>query len=254
MPLCSHRLVLQTRWLGSPRGNGCIVCSPEKPCLFEVISDPSETTNLAAANPDIVAKMAQTLETFKPYVPTLTPDNLACYDCGDGPRAPPVLFWQNFSGPCCVRKSAKGGVKTDDSVASIEVQASPPAGGTITIAPGVDMPIIANGYSPFTANDNTTTALEQWFRVGGRAVDTAFEYSNEPWVGNAVRAAVASGLSRKEIFVITKIKCQGTTEGALALVREDLKRLQLDYVDLVIIHGPGLYNNPWITMQVSSVH
>jgi diketogulonate reductase-like aldo/keto reductase len=38
---------------------------------------------------------------------------------------------------------------------------------------------------------------------------------------------------------ITKIKCQGSAEGALALVKEDLKRLQLDYVDLVIIHGPG---------------
>ena len=98
------------------------------------------------------------------------------------------------------------------------------------------MPIISNGYSPFTANDNTTTALEEWFRVGGRSVDTAFEYSNEPWVGDAVRAAVAGGLLRKEIFVITKIKCQGTTEGALALVRENLKRLQLDYVDLVS-HG-----------------
>ena len=219
-----------------PWGNGCIVCNPENPCLFEVISDPSETTNLAAANPNIVKTMADKLETFKPYVPTLTPNNLACYDCGDGPRAPPILFWQNFSGPCCVKKTAQGGVKTDDSDSFIEAQ---PAGGTITIAPGVDMPIISNGYSPFTANNATTAALEEWFRVGGRSVDTAFEYSNEPWVGDAVRAAVAGGLPRKEIFVITKIKCQGTTEGALALVREDLKRLQLDYVDLVIIHGPG---------------
>jgi diketogulonate reductase-like aldo/keto reductase len=114
-----------------------------------------------------------------------------------------------------------------------------PAGGTIEIAPGVEMPVVSNGYSPFTANTNTTDALEAWFRVGGRAVDTAFEYSNQPWVGDAVRAAVAGGLPREEIFVISKIKCQGTTEGALALVQEDLRRLKLDYVDLVIIHGPG---------------
>ena len=123
----------------------------------------------------------------------------------NGPRAPPILFWQNFSGPCCVKKTAQGGVKTDDSDSFIEAQ---PAGGTITIAPGVDMPIISNGYSPFTANNATTAALEEWFRVGGRSVDTAFEYSNEPWVGDAVRAAVAGGLPRKEIFVITKIKCR----------------------------------------------
>merc|ERR1719345_431540 len=38
---------------------------------------------------------------------------------------------------------------------------------------------------------------------------------------------------------MTKIKCQGTSAGALALVQEDLKRLNLTYVDLVLIHGPG---------------
>jgi hypothetical protein len=50
-----------------------------------------------------------------------------------------------------------------------------PAGGTIMIAPGVKMPIVANGYKPFAANNQTTSALVQWFGVGGRAVDTAFE-------------------------------------------------------------------------------
>jgi 2,5-diketo-D-gluconate reductase A len=125
------------------------------------------------------------------------------------------------------------------AAAATAAPVAPPAGGTITIAPGVEMPIVSNGYSPFTANSNTTAALKAWFRVGGRAVDTAFEYSNEPWVGDAVRAAVAGGLKREDMFVITKIKCQGTSEGALALVQEDLRRLKLDYVDLVIIHGPG---------------
>ena len=76
-----------------------------------------------------------------------------------------------------------------------------PAGGVITIAPGVQMPVVANGYAPFTANNQTTMALEQWFRVGGRAVDTAFEYSDQPWVGDAVRSAVSGGLAREEIFV-----------------------------------------------------
>ena len=125
------------------------------------------------------------------------------------------------------------------AIAAAAVSNAGPAGGTILIAPGVEMPIVSNGYSPFTANENTTVALEAWFRVGGRAVDTAFEYSNQPWVGDAVRAAIAGGLPREQIFVSSKIKCQGTAEGALALVQEDLKRLKLSYVDLVIIHGPG---------------
>lgn len=112
-------------------------------------------------------------------------------------------------------------------------------GGTIPIAPGVSMPVVANGCSPFAANNSTTAALDAWFRAGGRAVDTAFEYSNQPWVGEAVRAAVAGGLPRDDIFVITKIKCVGTTGGALALVQEGLRRLGLEYADLVIIHGPG---------------
>ena len=75
--------------------------------------------------------------------------------------------------------------------------------------------------------------------MGGRAVDTAFEYPNQPFVGSAVNNAVAGGLPREEIFVITKIQCSGTADTALALVREDLKQLNLSYVDLVIIHGPG---------------
>lgn len=37
------------------------------------------------------------------------------------------------------------------------------------------MPIVANGYQPFPGNNATTIALEEWFSVGGRAVDTAFE-------------------------------------------------------------------------------
>eukprot|EP01048_Picozoa_sp_COSAG05_P033057 COSAG05_NODE_13027_length_444_cov_1.139130_1_plen_76_part_01 len=51
--------------------------------------------------------------------------------------------------------------------------AAGPAGGTILIAPGVEMPVVANGYSPFTAHNKTTDALETWLRVVGRAVDTA---------------------------------------------------------------------------------
>ena len=89
------------------------------------------------------------------------------------------------------------------------------------------------------ATMNTTNALAAWFRVGGRAVDTAFEYKNQERVGDAVNAAVAGGLAREEIFVITKVKCSGSAETALALVREDLKRLRLTSADLVIIHGPG---------------
>ena len=110
---------------------------------------------------------------------------------------------------------------------------------TIEIAPGVLMPVVANGFKPSLASNATTIALEAWFKDGGRAVDSAFEYANQPFVGDAVNNAVAGGLPRSDIFVITKIKCTGSADTALALVKEDLKQLRLDYVDLVLIHGPG---------------
>lgn len=88
--------------LAVPRS--CVTCSPDKPCLFELLSDPSETKNIASDNSGIVSTMAAKLATFQQYGPALTPENLACYTCGNTSSAPPKLWWQGFSGPCCVRK------------------------------------------------------------------------------------------------------------------------------------------------------
>ena len=111
--------------------------------------------------------------------------------------------------------------------------AAAPAGGTVTIAPGVEMPVVSNGYSPFTANENTTDALETWFRVGGRSVDTAFEYSNQPWVGDAVRAAVAGGPSMQSKTLSRPAPCsahslqrhRSSMVHAIAAVRAPKSRL-----------------------------
>jgi hypothetical protein len=89
--------------LGVP--DSCTVCSATDPCLFDVLLDPSEVKNLAKSLPDVATKMAAKLATFTPYIPTLSPDNLGCYTCGQGSDAPPHLFWQGFSGPCCVHKN-----------------------------------------------------------------------------------------------------------------------------------------------------
>ena len=84
--------------------SGCFVCSPGAPCLFDVRDDPSETKNLAAGNAAVVKSMLAKLVSYVPYIPDLTPGNLACYSCAAELHAPPVLWWQNFSGPCCILK------------------------------------------------------------------------------------------------------------------------------------------------------
>lgn len=73
---------------------------------------------------------------------------------------------------------------------------------------------------------------------GVRLVDTASFYGNEREVGSAVRGAVKNGLSREEIFVTTKIyPIQfGNPQKA---IEESMSRLDLVYIDLLLLHHPG---------------
>ena len=82
----------------------------------------------------------------------------------------------------------------------------------------------------------TAEAVAQALSVGYRHIDTAAAYRNEAGVGQAIRA---SGIDRGEVFVTTKCwnDDQGFEEAKRAL-RGSLERLQLDYVDLYLIHWP----------------
>jgi diketogulonate reductase-like aldo/keto reductase len=94
---------------------------------------------------------------------------------------------------------------------------------------------------PAQTVENVTTAIE----LGYRHIDTAKAYDNEAQVGQAVRA---SGLSREEFFITTKLwnADQGDALGAL---KASLGRLEMDYVDLYLIHWPApgrdLYLQAW---------
>jgi 2,5-diketo-D-gluconate reductase B len=82
-------------------------------------------------------------------------------------------------------------------------------------------------------------------RLGFRHVDTAQGYDNEAAVGDGLRA---SGVKREDVFVTTKVRPQLVSQGALQRsVEESLARLQLDYVDLLLIHWP----NPEISIAES---
>jgi hypothetical protein len=84
-----------------------------------------------------------------------------------------------------------------------------PIGHLITIAPGVEMPLVSNGAvvvgTDGSSSDKETQALNLWFAEGGRGVDTAWNYGNQLSVGWALNNASAA--LRSELFVTTKIPC-----------------------------------------------
>ena len=79
-------------------------------------------------------------------------------------------------------------------------------------------------------------------------IDTAQAYGNEEGVGNAVRK---SGVPRDELFVVTKVWISNAGEGKAAKsINESLRKLQTDYIDLLLIHQPfNDYYGTWRAME-----
>jgi len=84
--------------------------------------------------------------------------------------------------------------------------------------------------------------------TGYRLIDTAASYQNETQVGNAIKSAA---IDRSELFITTKLWLQDTNyEGAKAQFQRSLNRLQMDYVDLYLIHQPyGDVHGAWRAME-----
>lgn len=105
---------------------------------------------------------------------------------------------------------------------------------TVTLNSGYKMPVYGIGtYSLLNEEcvDSVSTALEN----GVRLIDTAYMYHNEESVGEAVRN---SGISRDEIFVTTKLYPNQFTT-AEAAIEEALNKLDIGYIDLMLLHHPG---------------
>ena len=108
---------------------------------------------------------------------------------------------------------------------------------------GVDIPQF--GFGVFQVPpDQTAQAVLQAFEAGYRHIDTAQGYRNEEGVGQAV---ADSGLPREEVFITTKLNNNGHGyESAISELDESLKKLQLDYVDLYLIHWPLAHLNRYV--------
>jgi diketogulonate reductase-like aldo/keto reductase len=104
---------------------------------------------------------------------------------------------------------------------------------TVTIAPGIEMPLV--GLGTWQANGSRAyDAVRRALDVGYRHIDTATMYANEEEVGRAVRD---SAVPRDEVFITTKLP-SGNAGRERATIEASLRALGLDRVDLWLIHWP----------------
>lgn len=107
---------------------------------------------------------------------------------------------------------------------------------TVTLSNGIKMPILGYGVYQVRDLEECERVVREAIEIGYRSIDTAQAYGNEKAVGNAVRK---SGVSREEFFITTKIwVSNGGYEKAKASIDESLRLLQMDYIDLMLIHQP----------------
>ena len=116
---------------------------------------------------------------------------------------------------------------------------------TYKLSNGVEIPMVGFGTWQTPNGETAISSVEEALKVGYRHIDTAAIYGNEESVGTAIKN---SGIDRKEIFVTSKVwnSNQGY-ESTLKAFEESLKKLQLDYLDLYLIHWPvpKIFKETW---------
>ncbi|WP_409253237.1 aldo/keto reductase [Bacillus sp. SCS-153A] len=110
---------------------------------------------------------------------------------------------------------------------------------------GVEIPYVGLGVYKMEDHDEAVKAIETAIELGYRSIDTASFYDNEESVGQAVKE---SGVSREDLFITSKV--WNTDQGydaTLHSFEESLKRLDMEYMDLYLIHWPvsGKYKDTW---------
>lgn len=107
---------------------------------------------------------------------------------------------------------------------------------TVTLNNGVKIPAVGFGVFQIQDADTTQQVVEEAIKTGYRLIDTAEAYGNEEAVGKAIKA---SDVPREELFITTKAFIQHMSyDGAKEAFAESLKKLDLDYIDLYLLHQP----------------
>lgn len=117
----------------------------------------------------------------------------------------------------------------------------------VTLANGVKMPQLGYGVYQVT-KEECERCVADALAVGYRHIDTAQSYFNEEEVGNAIKK---SGIPREELFVTTKVWIEHYGyEECRKSVLESLRKLQLDYIDLMLLHQPFAdYYGAWRALE-----
>ena len=112
---------------------------------------------------------------------------------------------------------------------------------------GIEMPIVGFGVYQIDEKQCQQAVLDA-IDVGYRLIDTATAYQNERQVGDAIRV---SGINRDELFITTKLWLnRASYEGAKIQFEQSLNLLQVDYIDLYLIHQPfGDIYGAWHAME-----
>ncbi len=116
----------------------------------------------------------------------------------------------------------------------------------IVLNNGVEMPVLGYGVYQIKDLKECERCVLDAISVGYRLIDTAQAYGNEEAVGNAIQK---SSVRREELFITTKVWITNAgEEKAKRSIAESLRKLQLDYLDLLLIHQP--FNDYYGTYRV----
>ena len=119
---------------------------------------------------------------------------------------------------------------------------------TVKLNNDVEIPILGFGVFQITDSAECERSVIDAIQTGYNHIDTAASYLNEEAVGRGIKQ---SGVARENLFITTKLWIQSNGyEGTLKAFERSLKRLQLDYIDLYLIHQPyGDVYGEWRAME-----
>ena len=140
-----------------------------------------------------------------------------------------ILFISKWKGKSANMNEIKENIKNKDTSFDFSNK-------YVTLNNGIKMPIIGLGTWTFT-NEEAEEAVYIAIKNGYRLIDTAQYYGDEIGVGKGVRKAIDEGIvKREDIFVTSKIYASTDHNKA---IEKSLNNLDLDYIDLLLIHQPG---------------